>query len=152
MTTVSTTPATIQNSQFGKYAPSTPMDGELAHPDTRTAAIAAIPIARFGHLPLASGICRFKVVPAVGINVTPCSHANAFCLKFRGFGQRVGNLFGGAVPVPVSVDAPFSSSSPRSAGREIVDILIDHNNAERGIPHYSDIQCPRKKQRYKIER
>src|SRR5882757_5090945 len=88
MTTVSATPPTMQNSQSGKYAPSTPMDGELAHADTRPAAIAAIPIARFGHLPLASGICRFKVVPAVGINVTPCSHANVFCLKFRGFGQR----------------------------------------------------------------
>jgi hypothetical protein len=38
----------------------------------------AIAIARFGHLPLARGICRFKVVPAVGINVTPCSYADAF--------------------------------------------------------------------------
>src|SRR5882762_11476744 len=87
MTTVSTTLATIQNSQSGKYAPSTPMDGELSHPDRRPAATAAIPIARFGHLPLASGICRFKVVSAVEINVTPCSHAEASCLKFRGFGS-----------------------------------------------------------------
>src|SRR5579864_2652924 len=88
MTTVSATPATIQNSQSGKYAPSTPMDGEPAHPDTRTAAIAAIPTARFGHLPLASGLCRFKVVPVVGINVTLCSHVTASYLGFRRFGQR----------------------------------------------------------------
>jgi hypothetical protein len=57
------------------------MDGELVHPDTRPVAIVAtvvIAIARFGHLPLARGICRFKVVPAVGINVIPCSYTDAF--------------------------------------------------------------------------
>jgi hypothetical protein len=46
------------------------MDGEFAHPDIGIAAIAATPIARFEHLPLALGMCRFNVVPVVGINVT----------------------------------------------------------------------------------
>jgi hypothetical protein len=32
-----------------------------------------MPIARFGYLPPAIGICRVKVVPVVGINVTPCN-------------------------------------------------------------------------------
>src|ERR1700758_4831643 len=62
MTTVSKTPATMQNSQDGKYEPSTLMDGGYAHPDTRTAASTAIPTARFGQLPLMNGTCRFKVV------------------------------------------------------------------------------------------
>jgi hypothetical protein len=93
MTTVSTTPATIQNSQSGKYAPSTPMDGEFAHPDIGTAAIAAAPIARFEHLPLASGMCRFKVVSMVEINVTPCRYADASRLGFRVLGSE-GNGFG----------------------------------------------------------
>src|SRR6266702_852416 len=59
-TTVSTTPAIRQNSQSGKYAPSTLRDGEYAHPETKTAAIAAVPVARFACESLANGTCRFK--------------------------------------------------------------------------------------------
>jgi hypothetical protein len=99
MTTVSATPATIQNNQSGKYAPSTLIDGAYAHPDIGTETIRAMPIARFEHLPLASGMCRFKVVLVVEINVTPCSYADAFFLKFQIFGKRV-ELLRCAVPVP----------------------------------------------------
>src|ERR1700744_253065 len=62
MMTASATPATMQNSQSGKYAPSTPIDGAFTHPDIRIAAIAAVPIARLEHLSLAIGMCRVKVV------------------------------------------------------------------------------------------
>lgn len=88
MTTVSTTPATMQNSHSGKYAPSTPMDGEFVHPDIGIAAIAAAPIARLEYLPLASGMCRFKVDSVVEINVTPCRYADASRLGFRVLGQQ----------------------------------------------------------------
>jgi hypothetical protein len=69
------------------------MDGEFAHPDIGIAAIAAAPIARFEDLPLASGMCRFKVVSMVEINVTPCRYADASRFGFRVLGSE-GNGFG----------------------------------------------------------
>jgi hypothetical protein len=160
MTTVNATPATIQNSQSGKYAPSTLIDGAYAHPDIRTEAIKAMPIARFEHLPPASGMCRFKVVPVVGINVTPCCYADALLPQVSDFWKAGGtasevllNASGSSNNTSLSKGflnkptATLSSSSPRSAHREIADIPMRHNNAERSIPHYMNMQCRRKKKR-----
>ncbi|MFM0254633.1 hypothetical protein [Paraburkholderia sediminicola] len=130
------------------------MDGEFAHPDIGIAAIAAAPIARFEHLPLASGMCCFKVVSVVEINVTSCRYADASRLGFRVLGSE-GNGFGHTEDVTLALhlqhsaviqrpseenDSAFCKVAARwAARRQMAGAPSRHNNAEKGIPHYMNM-------------
>jgi hypothetical protein len=111
------------------------MDGQLAHADTSPAVIAAVAIARFGHLPLASGIGRFKVVPGVGINVTPCSQDTS-CPAFGFLGNEAKHAIR---RFSEETDGAFFKVIASGPITERVGVPTRHDNAGIGIPHYMNM-------------
>jgi hypothetical protein len=112
------------------------MDGELVHADTSPAMIAAVAIAHFGHLFLPSGTCRFKVVPEVGINVTPRSQADASCPVFGFLGNKTKHAI---QRFSEETDGAFFKVIACGPITERAGVPIRHDNAETGIPHYMNM-------------